>query len=272
MINFSLQSKYKISGLGACSGLVFIKNILYVISDNSTFLYEYDIDNQHLNKIPLFKNSEENIPKKQKPDFESIAKKGKKLCIFGSGSTKNRELMVTYHLKKRQAKTIDTSFLYDVFKQKFNISNDDFNIEGVIYHKKTMLLFQRGNDSGLKNGIIKIDNELGSMTFHDMILPKVNNIQASFTDAVLVGKKIYFLAAVENTDSTYDDGEILGTFLGCMKFEDFELIDIQKISDDKKFEGITLVEKAKNSIQFLLCEDNDTENLETEIYQLIVEK
>jgi len=42
----------------------------------------------------------------------------------------------------------------------------------------------------------------------------------------------------------------------------------QKISDSHKFEGLTLYNKTENQIEFLLCEDNDTEVLETNIYKL----
>ncbi|WP_414656015.1 DUF6929 family protein, partial [Flavobacterium sp.] len=42
----------------------------------------------------------------------------------------------------------------------------------------------------------------------------------------------------------------------------------QKITATNKFEGLTLYKKENNKIEFLLCEDNDTELLETKIYKL----
>jgi hypothetical protein len=67
--------------------------------------------------------------------------------------------------------------------------------------------------------------------------------------------KIYFLATAENTTSTYDDGEILGSVIG--RFRDYENRFFTKISPTNKFEGLTLFSKTKNQIQFLLCEDKD---------------
>ena len=46
----------------------------------------------------------------------------------------------------------------------------------------------------------------------------------------------------------------------------------QKISSSHKFEGLTLFTNSKEKIEFLLCEDKDTEVLETEIYKLTLDK
>jgi hypothetical protein len=39
-------------------------------------------------------------------------------------------------------------------------------------------------------------------------------VRSSFTDAILVDNSIYFLATAEDTESTYDDGEVLGSLIG----------------------------------------------------------
>ena len=41
-----------------------------------------------------------------------------------------------------------------------------------------------------------------------------------------------------------------------------------KISETQKFEGLTLYNKTNDKIEFLLCEDNDTEELKSIIYKL----
>uniref|UniRef100_UPI0040498D8C DUF6929 family protein n=1 Tax=Flavobacterium sp. TaxID=239 RepID=UPI0040498D8C len=50
------------------------------------------------------------------------------------------------------------------------------------------------------------------------------------------------------------------------------MIDVQLLSEHQKFEGITLYKESENEIEFLLCEDTDTESLEAEIYNLILKK
>ena len=57
-----------------------------------------------------------------------------------------------------------------------------------------------------------------------------------------------------------------------MNAETFEIIETQIISISHKFEGITLYENDDNEIKFLLCEDTDTEVLESKIYKLTIKK
>ena len=271
MEKFQLQLFFQIIGIGSASGLLYHNDILYLISDNSTYLYEYSMNENEINKIALVENPQENIPKKVKPDYESMTLDGNKLLIFGSGSTKNRELLKTYHYSNKKIKEKDLSELYSKLKALFSIQNDELNIEGVFYLNKKFYLFQRGNGKNALNGIFIVDKDKEiEIQFKKIELPKINNIQSSFTDAILVDETIYFLASVENTTSTYDDGEILGTFLGKMKLTDFSIEKTILISDKNKFEGITLYKKTENNLEFLLCEDNDTALLESNIFKLTI--
>ena len=97
-------------------------------------------------------------------------------------------------------------------------------------------------------------------------------VKATFTDAVLVDNQIYFLAAAEKSESTYLDGEVTGTIIGKLSPETLEVEYTEKISDTQKFEGITLYQKNSNSLEFLLCEDKDSEDLKSTIYKLTIKK
>ena len=107
MHQFTLEILFKIIGIGSASGLILNNDSLFIISDNSTFLYEYSISKQDYSKIKLLENSQENIPKKQKLDFESITQKGKELYIFGSGSKAKRERQFIYNLKNQKVEEKD---------------------------------------------------------------------------------------------------------------------------------------------------------------------
>ena len=270
MSNTSIQLLYKIKGIGSASGLVYKDNSLFIISDNSSFLYEYHIQENQLSRIKLFEKGEENIPKKDKFDFESIALKGNKLHLLGSGSTSKREKRMIYNLKSKEVVEKDLSKLYQNLKETASIADDELNIEGALFDDEKWLLFQRGNGANSKNGIIKTKSlKLECHTeFFEVPLPKIKHVETSFTDAILVNDKIYFLATAEDTTSTYDDGEILGSIIGRMDSQTFEIELTLKISDNHKFEGLTLYKKTETEIQFLLCEDNDSDLLETNIYQL----
>ena len=267
---FTIELLYQIIGIGSASGLVYKDNSLFVISDNSSFLYEYHVQKNQLSRIKLFENGQENIPKKDKFDFESIALKGNELHILGSGSTSKREKRIIYNLETAAIAEKDLSKLYKNLKENTSISDDELNIEGAILHNENWLLFQRGNGANSRNGIFKTKSlEIKSQTeFIEVSLPKIKHVETSFTDAILVEDKIYFLATAEDTISTYDDGEILGSLIGRMDSETLEIEFAQKISDTHKFEGLTLYKKTATEIAFLICQDNDSDVLETNIYKL----
>jgi len=274
MEKFQLSILFKIIGIGSASGLVFYQDKLYIVSDNSTFLYEYTISNENLNKIALVENPKENIIKKDKPDFESITIFEKDIIILSSGSTEKRNKVIQYKTLSKKIKEKDFSELYQKIKSQLNIKEDELNIEGLIASDKTIYFFQRGNGVNSKNGIIYADDEIENQKFNfvSFDLPKIKNITSTFTDAILVEDKIYFLAAAEDTTSTYDDGEVLGSIIGTIDLKTMKLENYLLISDIHKFEGLTLYKKTATQIELLLCEDADTEVLETSIYKLVIEK
>lgn len=65
MKNLILDFFLTISGISAASGLVYQNNHLYLIADNSQYLYDFSLDNRQLSKIQLDKTS---------GDLENMAK------------------------------------------------------------------------------------------------------------------------------------------------------------------------------------------------------
>ena len=273
MERFVIELLYQILGVGSASGLVYKDDSLFIISDNSSFLYEYHVKENQLSKIKLFENAQENIPKKDKFDFESIAVKGNEIHLLGSGSTSNREKRIVYNLESKTTAEKDLAKLYQSLKETTSISDEELNIEGAIFHNEKWHLFQRGNGANSRNGIFKTKSlEIKSnIEFIEVRLPKIKHLETSFTDAVLVDDKIYFLATAEDCNSTYDDGEIFGSLIGRMDSQTFEIDFTQKISATHKFEGLTLHEKTAAEITFLICQDNDSDVLETNIYKLTLD-
>jgi hypothetical protein len=273
MEKFTLELLFQIIGIGSASGLIYKDNSVFVIGDNSSFLYEYAVDSKDLKRHPLQENPMENTPKKDKSDFESITSYENSIYVFGSGSTENRNKMIQLDSKNQtiQKKT-DLTDLYSVMQSFGEIKPEDFNIEGAIYNGQNWFLFNRGNGKSKKNVVFTIHgknltNEF-NILFNDYKLPKINGVRASFTDAILVENKIYFLATAEDSDSTYLDGAILGSCIGRIDSKTMKIEFVEKISDSHKFEGITLYSRNNETIEFLLCEDNDTEVLEANIYKL----
>ncbi|MGA9639179.1 DUF6929 family protein [Flavobacterium sp.] len=277
MEKFTLEILFHIIGIGSASGLFYQNNQLYIVSDNSEYLYEYSMKDTQLQKYPLTSNPTENIPKKEKPDFESVLHYQDSLYIFGSGSTQNRNKMVEFDLnQKRKTTTNNLVDLYAVMQSFASIKPAEFNLEGAVYEpeNENWYFFNRGNGVSGKNTLFtfhgkKLNQEF-SLLSNDYKLPKIKGVRTSFTDAVLVEDNLYFLAAAEDTNSTYEDGQVLGTVLGCINLETMKMKFTKKISDNHKFEGISLYKQSNNQIDFLLCEDNDTASLETNIYKLSI--
>jgi hypothetical protein len=272
MEKFTLELLFQIIGIGSASGLIYKDNSLFIIGDNSGFLYEYNIDSKNLQRQQIIENATENIVKSEKPDFEAITHFGDNLYVFGSGSTPKRNKMVQINTVEKEISTNDLTDLYGVMQSFGEIKPDDFNIEGAIYNGESWFLFNRGNGKSKKNIVFTIHgknltNEFNILS-NDYKLPKIKGVRSSFTDAILVDTKIYFLATAEDTNSTYKDGEILGSCIGRIDLETMKIDFIEKISDSHKFEGITLYSKNNETIEFLLCEDNDTEELKSNIYKL----
>lgn len=275
MEKFTLEILFQIIGIGSASGLFFNNDALYVIGDNSGFLYEYNMQNKQLSQHALIDNPTQNIQKSLKPDFESMTNHNDTLYVFGSGSTENRNKMIEFDLKNKTI--IQKNNLVDLYglMQSFGeIKPEDFNLEGAIFDGENWYLFNRGNGISNKNTIFTIHaKNLGeefALVAVNYKLPKIKGVRSSFTDAILVDDKIYFLSTAEDTKSTYDDGEILGSFIGRIDLKTMKIDFTQKITSTNKFEGLTLYTKSADKIEFLLCEDNDTDVLETNIFKLTI--
>jgi hypothetical protein len=272
-----LQFLFKIIGLGSASGLVYHNNTIVAVGDNSSYLYEYTISNEKLERYPLQENAQENTLKKIKKDFEAITQFEDTIYVFGSGSTENRNTMVQIDAKtKKVITTQDLSMLYASMQSFGEINPEDFNLEGAIYNGENWFLFNRSNGKKSKNAIFTISGknltDEFSILHNKFKLPKIKGVETSFTDAILVDDQIYFLATAEATESTYHDGEVLGSIIGQIDVAKMKLKSHKIISKTNKLEGITLVEETPETISFLLCEDNDIEVLESNIYKITLKK
>lgn len=274
MSKFTIELLLHIIGIGSASGLIFKNDTLYIISDNSNVLFEYSIKNISLTQIPLTTNPpQQNMPKPQKPDFEAITLHNDTLYVFGSGSTPNRNKLVTVPEKdKSNLKEIDLSDLYSVMQSFSQIDAAEFNIEGVVHDGESWYFFQRGNGPSSRNGIFTVNGnnftDDFSILYNEVKLPKINGVRSTFTDAVFTNNTLYFLATAEDSKSVYHDGEVKGSLIGTFDLTKMKVKKTKKISDTQKFEGLTVFKNDGKEIEFLLCEDNDNDNLKSGIYKL----
>jgi hypothetical protein len=279
MKKFKLDLFLKILGISSASGLLYRNEALYIISDNSNYLYEYSIQNQELNKhlIEVNADANENVPKKIKADFEAITQNGDAIFVVSSGSTMERNKMIQVsELKKNVLKTYDLADLYLSMQYFAGIAAEDFNIEGVVFTGEKWYFFQRGNGKSEQNGIFTIDSpnftQGYSLIYNAYKLPKIKDVRISFTAAILVDGLFYFLASAEDSQSTYLDGTVLGSSVGTINAKTMKLKKVTTITEKHKFEGITLYKNSDKTIEFLICEDQDNEVMESQIFKLTINK
>ena len=281
MQKFQLELLFHILGIGSASGLLFNGTSLYIVSDNSHLLYEYSLIDKKLEKINIapkgYTGPLENVPKPEKGDYEAITAMGDEIYIFGSGSTDKRNTIL--HIDSQSKKVyppIDATDLYLSMQEFSEINKDNFNIEAAVNYGTTWYLFNRGNGPKKQNGVFTLEGDINETSFqfiyNDVQLPKINGFQSSFTDAVLIDDKLYFLAAAEKSNSTYKDGEVAGTLIGRMDTESMEVEFTDIISLKNKFEGIILYKKTDKTLEFLLSEDTDSDATASDIYKLTLEK
>jgi hypothetical protein len=281
MQKFQLELLLHIIGIGSASGLFYNNGTIYLIADNSHLLYEYNMEAKTLNTTKLVKDTYkpnlENVNKKEKPDYEAMAAYGNDLYIFGSGSTDLRKNIAHVNLSvKRLQPYIDATELYQTMMEFGEIKPEDFNIEAAVNDGTIWYLFNRGNGPARQNGVFTLDGEIEEgafqIVYNPVALPDINGAPSGFTDAVLADGKLYFIASAEKTDSTYADGEVAGTLVGRMDTESMEVEFTEVISTKNKFEGITLYKNNAGTLEFLLCEDTDSDAGESDIYRLTLEK
>lgn len=281
MQKFQLELFCRIIGIGSASGLLLNGTTLFLISDNSHILYHYGMTDKKVEKISLapegYEGPLENVPKKDKADFEALTAMGDELYLFGSGSTEKRQTIL--HIDSQSKKVyppIDGAGLYLGMQDFAGIDADNFNIEAAVNEGGTWYLFNRGNGPKGQNVVFTVEGELGSdmyqIIYNEVDLPKIDGATAGFTDAVMADGKLYFIAAAEKSGSTYLDGEVAGTLIGRMDPESMEIEFTEVISHKNKFEGLTLYKQNDASLEFLLCEDTDSDATESDIYKLTIEK
>ncbi|MDR0229734.1 MAG: hypothetical protein LBI72_11835 [Flavobacteriaceae bacterium] len=279
MKQFVLELLFQLIGVTATSGIIYNNQELHLISDESQYFYHYNIETKKLHKTPLTTDglALEKMNKAAKPDYESITSDALNYYILGSGSKPNRNELVEVHRSTNEVVSVqDLSILYSSMRSFAQLSEDDFNIEGVILDGNIWYFFNRGNGPKQANGIFVVDGENITdnfrVTYTPIKLPKINKVQSSFTDAIRVDHKIYFLATAEESNSTYNDGAIKGSLLGRINLKNLKLEKTQVISNTNKFEGLSLYHKDNSTLEFILCEDADNPEAPAGIYKLSIKR
>lgn len=286
IMNITILDRQSLSGIGALSGVACLGEDIYFVGDDVRYLLKTKLKNHitshtDFEKIPLFEHLA-HIPliplsKAKKPDFESLTciefNGQQKLLIMGSGSRENRKQALLFNPVSQQTRTFINAADYNFLAENQALTGGaDLNIEAVCSDNKNLYVFQRGNINR-HHGVLVFDLaqiqdwkplENALVNTLSLQLPDINGLTSGISDACFLKDKkiIVATAAVEQTENTYDDGEMLGSFIILLS-PTGETLDIQVIQDDKgqtipiKVEGITWLESTADGEVFLLVTDSD---------------
>jgi len=237
-MKFEIEKSEVLQDIPSASGIVSMGGRYYVVGDDSPFLFCLDPQLQLLSKTKIFSAEHvkgDRITKKHKPDFEAMEKiNEREIAIFGSGSkSPARDYFVRVLVKEELVvETYSISGFYRHLKSLDIFSDSELNIEAAAAYRGQLFLFNRR-----KNLVISFNYEeflehvinggqLPEIRIREVLLPKINDIEAGFSGATAFQMRpvLIFTASVEDTDNAYDDGEVLGSFIGLLDITSGEIL------------------------------------------------
>lgn len=261
----------------SASGIATSENGYFAIGDDSPFLFFLDKDFNVSSKSPVYsleKLEGETIPKKFKPDFEAMEMISEnEIIVFGSGSlSPERDVFLMITLGDSIAvKEYNITPFYQELKNLPILDHQELNIEGVAFRDGQLYLFNRGRNVVFAFVYSEFVQYLeGSKPFpaHTATLfdlPEINGIPSGFSGATTFSDQPYilFTSSVENTANAYDDGAILGSFVGMIDISNgvsnnYNSVLIPNHPTPLKVETIAIDEIiSKNEANIILATDSD---------------
>ncbi|WP_373974216.1 hypothetical protein NT239_11270 [Chitinibacter sp. SCUT-21] len=290
------------TGLPSASGLTYRNGFFHAVGDDAQWLFELDqnfyITDKQLIKEYTIDPATGRIAKSVKPDFEAMDqfRLGKQTwsMVLGSGSKANvREvgfLLSADRITKHERSLVS---LYSQLKTAAGIS--ELNIEGLALTHSKAYIMNRGNGGGNLIFAVKrqemIDYMFGRLDRFSKVetfkvkLPVVANFEAGLSGGDFWAKNnsLVYTASVEATGDSYNDGQILGSFVGVIKLDQLRegvVLDLTPTSVPlldqagrvviTKAESLAIISSEEDEIKGAIASDND--NGTSEFFYFKLEK
>jgi hypothetical protein len=241
-MNLSVLKHVHLTTIPSASAVEVINGNIYIVGDDSSFLYVLKYDLTILAEVPLYKVKAEDlvgnrILKKKKADLECITKLTingyPHLLILGSGSKSPRRdvaflvKLPTPYNRKHLVWEISLVKWYSFLRMNEEVTGPDgvLNFEAAASTDEYLYIFNRENNATLRFDMPEfiefIQGHTDSIPFPTVMateLPQIGGIRAGFSGADYFDHKLFFTAAAENTSNAIDDGEIMGSAVGILSF------------------------------------------------------
>ncbi len=227
-----IENRQTLAGIPSASGIELINGNIYVIGDDSPWLYQLDTEFRLIKQTRLGDvlppADGGRVPKLQKHDLEAMALfrsgRGTELLLFGSGSrSPERDSLARIPVAPPgEARLYSVRRFYDQLQAAAGLPDEALNVEAAVVHAGTLYLFNRGDNliaaCPLDNLLAHLEEDALCPTpaIYRIELPELEGSPAGFSGATLLpdGSGILFTASVEHTTNWIDDGEVTGSFIG----------------------------------------------------------
>lgn len=226
----------------AASGLCWLGDWLVVISDDASFIGVVDPASGETLPITLphapaerrqFDATRGN--KIDKLDLECVVAVGPRLVAFGSdsGLAVRRQAVVVDH-EGATPRVVPLPRLYEALRQT-TIGSGDLNLEAAAVYEDTVVLGNRGGDTG-PDGVPTVDAvvtmpvtsllwllddpdgaPLPPLTWQRLELGELSGAPLHLTELEARSGNLYFAATAEATTNAYDDGVVTGSVIGLVE-------------------------------------------------------
>jgi hypothetical protein len=251
--------------LSAASGLVRVRERLYVVADDELALGVFDAagdaPGEWIAALPGELPLAPKPRKKRKPDFEALVALGDDaLLALPSGSRPNRVVAALFALDaegriRAPARTLDCAAWYAPLIAQF----PQLNIEGAVVVRDELLLFHRGATSAcIRYPFAGSIEALPPPSRVDAIaLGAVDGVPLAISDAcALRDGRVVFCAVAEDTDDPYLDGAFKGAAIGILDASG-ALARLERLDAPAKVEGIDAQLLGDGTLALLLVTDAD---------------
>lgn len=280
---FSLLEKTELIGLPGASGISVSQDSIFIVGDNSPFLYRLDLQGKLISKNPIYATDnfiQGEIQKDIKPDLEAMelvqSERGKELIIFGSGSkSPERDIFLKVLLEgEPEMESHSLESFYNMLRGLKIMEGIELNIEAVALAENDLLLLNRDENLIFRFNYMEFLNFLKNkenMPVPEIIsvdLPEISGIEAGFSGATYLPESqvLIITASVEDTPNAYDDGQVLGSFIGVVSLSEignagaykFVLLSEGNVPLQTKVESVAVSKNlSEKEVELFLVTDSD---------------
>lgn len=262
-LKITVNKQADVEAVPSASGLEWYEGNLCVVSDDSPWLFDLDENWTLKEKLTLREYEMENgrVPKKVKPDYEALTTDGDTIVVLSSGSkSPSRDFGYIINAETKEFTEVVLTEFYVSLKSLAGIADDkEINIEAVAATDSDMFIFHRGNNS--QNVVFKMAKgdfysyvkkevkELPAIEVLQFTLPSIEGFVSGFSGASYIPEQEAFLvtSSVEATGDAYNDGEVLGSFIGYLPLSDFmKGGDLRSVLQPLAIDGETIITKVES--------------------------